>query len=201
MATAASSLSFSACEPWRSAAKWKRAPTVGSSMPFRAAKMRYGTPRLRCTYSNWMSIHLAVCQWTVMTLIICADRITAGAPARSPQTSAPRSRCPMGRPVGHSTYAGLTRCWRASGEREKRRRCERLPQTAATTGPRSRGTLQERAERLAGTIRLGGPARDFERLGRAQLAVLLTQGLRPRVQGSRRGVRVPPSRLLAHAFS
>src|SRR5580700_8143524 len=41
------------------------------------------------------------------------------------------------------------------------------------------GDLQQRAQRLSATVRLGGPAEDFERVGRMQLAVLLLQGLRP----------------------
>lgn len=39
--------------------------------------------------------------------------------------------------------------------------------------------LQDRAQRLSATVRLGGPVEDFERVGRMQLAVLLLQGLRP----------------------
>jgi SAM-dependent methyltransferase len=41
------------------------------------------------------------------------------------------------------------------------------------------GDLQQRAQRLSATVRLGGPPEDFERVGRMQLAVLLLQGLRP----------------------
>jgi SAM-dependent methyltransferase len=67
-------------------------------------------------------------------------------------------------------------CVRRSGEAKTVRE---TPPDGGHDGLPVTGTLQERAERLAGTIRLGGPVRDFERVGQAQLAVLLTQGLRP----------------------
>ncbi len=41
-------------------------------------------------------------------------------------------------------------------------------------------TVQERAEALAGQVFLGGPVRDFERVGRLQLITLLREGLEPR---------------------
>lgn len=41
------------------------------------------------------------------------------------------------------------------------------------------GTLQARSERIAGDVFLGGPRRDFERVGRLCLDVLLREGLRP----------------------
>src|SRR5271157_4551410 len=76
------------------------------------------------------------------------------------------------------TYAGSTRCRRAPFDGEKRRVRE-SPKDGGHGGLSGSGTLQERAERLAGTIRLGGPVQDFERVGQMQLAVLLLQGLRP----------------------